>query len=379
MERKEEIKKEEEHQLEIERKRVEEERRREEQERQKEIERAKQPPMLLENNEGLYAVDGNKLKYHHDDKGICGYAQEADIIYLLQMDEHYKFFLHEINVNTREDKKIVETQRKYIYGIRNHKLFMIYHNNDERCIEIDEMDLDNHQIKPHKFAINNIKRGNDSILFKPCVIDESGSHIYCCREDDDYSRISAGYVADLNLEDDTIHKLVELKHGTWLGNDKWGVGQNSFVVRDHYCDNERCIYYDLDSKQLCNLPKLEEFFKSLYNKTRNWVNSLCCDKGKVYFLIGIDTDDNLQYEPSKYRLMEYDVKTEEIVERAYVTREEVGKDLWVDARWDMVINNNYIYVNEFKFGQSKSLRFNMDTWKSEKLIKKDNEYIYVPI
>jgi hypothetical protein len=44
----------------------------------------------------------------------------------------------------------------------------------------------------------------------------------------------------------------------------------------------------------------------------------------------------------------------------------------------MVINNNYIYVNEFKFGQSKSLRFNMDTWKCEKLIKKDNEYIYVP-
>jgi hypothetical protein len=177
--KKEEIKKEEERQLEIERKRIEEEGKREEQECQKEIERAKQPPMLIVNDEGLYSVDGNKLKYQYISAGDFGYAQEADSIYLIHTDEdNRKYFLYERKVNTREEKKIVETQ-KYIYGIRNHKLFMVCNNTDNRCIEIDEMDLDSHLIKSHKFKIKReLYRTDNYILLKPCVIDESGSHIW---------------------------------------------------------------------------------------------------------------------------------------------------------------------------------------------------------
>ena len=93
------------------------------------------------------------------------------------------------------------------------------------------------------------------------------------------------------------------------------------------------------------------------------IEHLCCGEGCIYWLV--EEWDFAQV--TGWILMEYDITTNDIAERAHWIKGKTGSlNLRIK---EMYVNNHYIYLNiEDRYG-FYSWRVSMENWKIERLIK----------
>jgi hypothetical protein len=167
------------------------------------------------------------------------------------------------------------------------------------------------------------------------------------------------------------------------------------MVRDHqigeetynYTDREKCIYFDMNTKQSKELPKLAEHFKrteiNRESKYFSDISVMCCSKHKIYWCVMksvISSDIN------ELIITEYDIDTEKIVERVHIStspysgifkRQKIDNRIGSDC--EMFISRNYLYLNKMGafYDSLQSWRFSLDTWEAEQLKSDGDEWKYI--
>lgn len=378
-----------------------------EQERKREEARKMKLPAVLVKGDMIYHVADNRLIACMEEPGFYssafglygsgrfyregGVVQEAEDIYYLKEKEDNEYVLNRMNLATREDVEMCEMEDSQLFGVRNHKLFYQAHSS-KRKMEIMEMDLNTLQKRIHKIDAS-LGLWHDRGSRKNYLIDETGKHFYCC---------AAGGVAEIDLEQDTISEILPFvgicsnDACQWHAN--WGIGRSSFLVhkaaKDEWDDfrnrrvvESQCFYFDMDTKSVCRLEKLEEAIYSFAANLYQYVLDICCGERKVYWLA---VTGEYTWEPrdiKELRVMEYDIATGASLQRAYLDCRHWNKEL--ASKLDLFVSSDYLYLYNYEsrlshaynvhalYQPCESWRFPLDTWNVERLINDGAEYEYV--
>lgn len=362
-------------------------------EEEKAEERKKQPPTVLVNSNGIYVVEGNRLRtlklcrmyssISRDFRDFDGVVQEnKDVYYLKNLSAdafHPKIILCKIDTETGNEVQLCEMHpMDSLCGVRNHVLF--YKTFDGIC----ELNLDMMQKRLHKIKFQKpLLIGQNTAEIQPMrgtrgypCINENGKHMYCLMVLDRF-----GYserVVDIDLIEDMVSTLIVKGEQTvWASPRNWGKGENAFVVTEKIGGQngykERCIYYNMINNQMQQLPLLEK--EMLYYDDRCMgVHNICCAREHIYWLAA---DSDSWCNSHWMDLWEYNIETHESIKRVHLK----NIDLWTQFSYDGVgvheifVSGKYLYMNAFE--HYASWRFSLDDWKLEKLVKDGSEYKYV--
>jgi hypothetical protein len=326
-----------------------------------------------------------------------GVVQEDEDVYYIKSVSgdflHPEYTLFRMDSNTGKEVSLCEMGNEIVIlcGIRNHELIYRHtlSNDFPQCLQIYKMDLDTLHKKIHEIEIQStplfggcdcvVVGHRETLCYKdnyPCI-DEDGKHIYCRMKAKKGS--GKAYVADINLETDTIEPLISLEHGHDWYYDRidWGVGKSDFImcdghdIKDSHTE-ERCIYYNMATKQKQELVKFEEMVSKIYNRYLPDRICFCCGEGRIFWLL------NKQWAKPKGGLLltEYNISTDEFVERVHLERTVLRNDFDLAPR-RIFVSNHYLYI--YDYDNFQSWRFSMDDWKPERLEKNGDEYIFVPV
>jgi hypothetical protein len=384
----------------------------------------KEPPTVLFNTNGIY--------YVHDWRLICcksipstelgvdpefepkhGLVQEETRLYYLKnvtkKDFLTDYYIGEINLDTGSEQLICKIDNHIrILGIRHHTLYYIKGLDRLRTRKdagnwvICELSLDTLEQKQHKIpVVDDDYNGVEAEIFKlgyenicssiyvghsmtyPCV-DADGRHVYCLIGDGSYD--DWGYVADIDLNQDTFLKLTEPIKSRFYSNAELFTTQFGFlfwtesdaVQQGKYPINSVINWYNLITHKMQRLTGLED----VVNESWEFKYKLmCCGEGKVCWLEENESDEHINY-----FLYEYDMKSGVITERAhlrksdfYRTNEDPVEEIFISRHYLYIVGRTEDYYGRHDEPPFNSWRFPLETWDSEKLIRNGNDFLYVPV